>query len=256
MARRIKNQSRGGTASARDLAYRHIQRKIVTGELASGDIISELSVSKELGISRTPIREALGQLGAEGMVEQTPNRRAVVTKLVRQDIIDLYELREALEVYAVGKASRQPMHPADLAKLQNLADAILPLKDELEQQSKPQLDSDQMIRFSALDLSFHTYLMNLAANARILKVVNDTRLMIRIFEIRRQGHTATLLQEVHRWHSEVVRAIAEQDRERAMHAIAEHIQLSLRERLDDFDHWQIEASLGKVIPRFQFNPSP
>lgn len=233
----------------RERAYLHIRRKITSGELSAGHAISELSLAKQLGISRTPIREALGQLAAEGMLEQSPNRRAVVVKLTRQDTIDLYELREALEAYAVGKAARQPVRRADLDKLQSLTDAILTLKDELDRSGKPELDREQMHRFVAYDLAFHTLLMRLAANARMLKVVNETRVLIRIFAIRRHGHTAALLQDIHRRHSEVVRAIAEQDPQRAMHAISEHIQLSQRERLDDFDRWEIEASLRETIPR-------
>ncbi|MGD1103985.1 MAG: GntR family transcriptional regulator, partial [Terriglobia bacterium] len=66
--------------------------------------------------------------------------------------------------------------------------------------------------------------------------------------IRRHGHTGALLEDIHRRHSEVVRAIAEQNPERAMRAMAEHIQLSLRERLDDFDHGEIESSLRETFP--------
>ena len=211
-------------SSVRERVYLHIQRKITSGELSAGDAVPELSVAKELSVSRTPVREALGQLAAEGILEQSPNRMAVVAKLTRQDIIDLYELREALEVYVVGKAARRPLHQADLDKLQGLADAILTLKDELDRSGNAELDQGQMLRFAAYDLGFHSHLMRLAANARILKVVNETRLLIRIFAIRRHGHTGPLLTDIHSRHSEVVRAIAEQNPEGAMRAIAEHIQ--------------------------------
>lgn len=248
MDRKAGHRRRTPKSSVRERAYLHIQRKIASGELSAGQAISELSLAKELGISRTPIREALGQLAAEGLLEQSPNRRAVVVKLTRQDTIELYELREALEVYAVGKAARQLLRRADLDKLQSLTDAILTLKDELDRSGKSGLDQEQMHRFVAYDLGFHTLLMRLATNPRILKVVNETRLLTRIFAIRRQGHTGSLLEDIHRRHSEVVRAIAEQDPQRAMRAISEHIQVSLRERLDDFDHWEIEASLRETIP--------
>jgi DNA-binding GntR family transcriptional regulator len=249
MARKADFRRGAKGSSVRERVYHYIQRKITSGELAAGDAIPEILVAKELGVSRTPVREALGQLAAEGILEQSPNRMAVVAKLTRQDVIDLYELREALEVYTVGKAARRPLHQADLDKLQGLADAVLSLKEELDQSGKPELDQAQMLRFAAYDLGFHSHLLRLAANARILKIVNDTRLLIRIFAIRRHGHTGPLLTDIHRRHSEVVRAIAEQDPEGAMRALAEHIQLSQRERLDDFDHWEIEASLGKAVPR-------
>jgi DNA-binding GntR family transcriptional regulator len=249
MTRKKRQPRRVSGSTARETAYLYIQRKVASGELGGGQAISELSLAAELGISRTPIREAIAQLAAEGILEQSPNRKAVVVKLVRQDIIELYELREALEVYAVGKAARQPVRQVDLEKLQSLTDAVLSLKEELEQSGKSELDEEQMHRFVAADLGFHTVLMRLATNARILKVVNETRIMIRIFGIRRQGHTGRLLEDIHHRHSEVVRAIADQDPERAMRAISEHIQVSLRERLDDFDLWEIEATLQETIPK-------
>ena len=117
--------------SARERACLLIQQKIARGELCPGSAVSEVPLAKELGSSRTPVREALGQLVAEGFLEQTPNRGTIVVQLRRQDIIDLYELREALEVYTVNKAARQKNTPQDLKRLKRLADEILGLQGEL-----------------------------------------------------------------------------------------------------------------------------
>src|ERR1700733_14697298 len=110
--------------SLRERAYLHIQRKIAVGELPAGSRVSELLLARELGISRTPIREALGQLVAEGLLDQTPSQGAEVVRLTRQDIIELYELREALEVHAVGKAAQHPPSRADLDRIQHCADPM------------------------------------------------------------------------------------------------------------------------------------
>ena len=239
-----------GPDSMRSKAYLHIQRKIAAGELAAGGALSELALAKELGSSRTPIREAIGQLVAEGFLEQTPNRGAVVIQLSRQDIIELYELREALEVYAVGKAAREPLRAWELERLQGLADEILVLKAELEKSGADALNQKQMHRFMVCDLSFHTLLMRMAGNARILKVVNETRLLIRIFAIRRSGHRAVELEQIQRHHCEILQAVADRQPERAMQLISDHIQISRRERLDDFDHWDGENSLRRTAPEF------
>jgi DNA-binding GntR family transcriptional regulator len=236
--------------SMRERAYIHIQRKIAARELEGGSPVSELLLAKELGISRTPIREAMGQLVAEGLLDQIPNRGVVVVQLDRRDIIDLYELREALEVYAVGKAARYTVNPSDVARLQELADNILSFKAELEQSGKSALDAGQMHRFISCDLAFHTLLMRMAANRRILKVVNETRLLIRIFTMHRDGHKVADLEQIHRYHCDVAKAIAQQDRERAMQALSEHIQTSLRERLEGYDHWEREKSLRDSEPVF------
>ena len=106
-----------------------------------------------------------------------------------------------------------------------------------------------MHRFVTYDLAFHALLMRLTANGRLLKVVNETRVLVRIFAIRRRGYTILELEDIHRRHCDIVRGIAEQNPANAMRAIAEHIQLSQIERLDDFDHWELEASLRETIPR-------
>lgn len=244
-------------SSVREKAYLLIQRKIASGELRAGSAISELALARELGSSRTPIREAIGQLVAEGLLDQTPNRGAVVKKLTRQDIVDLFELREALEVYAVAKAARQAPRVTDIERLQSLADEILPLQEELKRSKAKTLEARQMHRFMSCDFAFHALLMRMAANARILKIVNETRLLIRIFAMRHRGHNSVELGLIHSQHSDIVRAVKEQDPGRAMQILAEHVQNSQRERLEEFDHWEREASLEESMPAFVslFNPA-
>ena len=236
--------------SIRERAYVHIQRKIASGELAPGHAVSELALSKELGSSRTPIREAIGQLVAEGLLEQVPNRGAIVVKLTRQDIIDLYELREALEVYAVGKVARETVNKPDLDRLNAVSNEILLLRDELSRAGHRALDAAQMHRFVASDLSFHTLLIRMAANARIMKVLNETRLLIRIFAMRREGHTVADLERIHGSHAAILTALAQRDVDGSMRLISEHINTSRQERLHLYDHWQREVSLRASLPVF------
>lgn len=234
--------------SVRQRAYLYVQRKIASREYPSGSAISELSVARDLGISRTPVREAIGQLVAEGLLEQIPNRGVVVVQLTRNDIVDLYELREALEVYAVGKAAKLPLPSADLQRLQTLADELVTLRSELLESAATELNPEQMHRFVVSDLGFHTLLMRVAANARILKVVNETRLLIRIFAIRRTGHTAADLERIYKQHCDILGAVSARDSERAMRILSEHIQNSQKERLAEHDYWERERSLSSHLP--------
>lgn len=220
------------------MAYRYIQKKILSGEFAAGDVISELSLAKDIGISRTPIREAIGQLTAEGFLEQVPGRGTVVKRPTRADIIELYELREALETYAVAKATRSAPPEGDSVRLFRLCDDLLALANELREGGARRLSPTQMERFIVTDLHFHLLLLRAAGNRRLLKVVRDTRLLIRIFAMRREGHTATELQKIYGYHRGILEAVLAGDSARASELCREHIQASRQERLEHYDRWE------------------
>lgn len=250
MSRHPKSTRGVRDLSVREKAYLHIQQLISTGRLESGSSVSELLLAKELGSSRTPIREAMNQLVAEGLLEPGPNGGMVVAQLKREDIIELYELREALEVYSVGKIATLPLRPADKDRLQFMIDVILELKAELETSGTTELNEEQMQRFIACDLGFHALLVSMTNNSRIQKLVNDTRLLIKIFAIQRSGHTPALLESIHRHHQRILDAVAAQDRSEAMTAVSDHIQASQRERLNEYDQWRREAALQANMPAF------
>lgn len=88
--------------SLRIRVFNAIENAILDGEYKDGDSLNELRISKELGISRTPVREALMQLELEGLVRNVPNKGAVVIGVTEQDIHDIYEIRIRIE----GLASR------------------------------------------------------------------------------------------------------------------------------------------------------
>ncbi len=255
MASTVASASRGTDRSVRRKAYLEIRRRIVSGELAAGSSVSELAMAKALSISRTPIREAIGQLVAEGLLDQNPNRGAVVVQLSRQDIVDLYELREALESFAVSKAARSQLKRGDLDHLRNIADQIPVLKKDLVASGETTLNAEQMQRFVTHDLAFHTLLIRLSANPRILKVVNETRLLIRIFAIHRGGHRVTELERIHRQHCEMIAAVTDKDAERAVRLLGDHIQASCSERLEAYDEWERERSLEDTMPAYLETPN-
>ena len=235
--------------SIRTKAYEYIHGMIVSGELVDG-VISELAIAQELGSSRTPIREAIGQLLAEGLLEQTPNRGTTVVQLKRQDIVDLYELREVLECYAAGKAARLKPHSSEIEQWQKHADEILALKEELEKSGKPRLNAEQMRRFMVADHSFHAMLMHLAANARMLKAVNDSRLLIRIFAMGHQAYDACQLDRLYHQHDQIIRAVSDQNPELATKLITEHIRTSKEERLAAVDAWERDVAMRKNMATF------
>jgi DNA-binding GntR family transcriptional regulator len=247
MERRKKKNPETGV-SVRDRAYRYIRKLIADGVLVAGAPVSELLLAKELGSSRTPIREAMKQLDAEGLLEQSHNGGMMVAQLKREDIIELYELREALEVYSVGRVSKLPLRPADKDRLQAMVDQLLVLKRELEESGAAETNDEQRGRFMESDLGFHALLMSMTNNSRIQKILHETRLLIRIFAIRRSGLDAAQLEGVYQFHQRILDAVAASDSAQAMEAMAGHIQASQRERLNEYDSWRREAALRQHLP--------
>ena len=243
--------------SVRERAYVYIRHKIASGGLSAGDPLSEVEVAEGLGSSRTPVREAIGQLVASGLLEQIPGRGTTVARLTRDDIIDLYELREAMEVFAARKVARLGVPAAELDQLQQLVDGIRPLREALVASGGHSLNEEQMGRFMQLDLNFHACLMLMALNPRMQKIANETQLMIRIFAIRRSGHEAAMLDKIHSQHNEIVSALRERQPERAMRILSEHIEVSLNERLVEFDAWNRARAMRRDSPAaFSFEAIP
>ena len=98
-----------------------------------------------------------------------------------------------------------------------------------------------------MDLQFHTRLVRAAANSRILKAVADTRVLLNVFGIRRRGHDAAQLTQIHRYLSEILAAIVRQDLQAATRLLGEHIRVSKEERLEEYDEREREAALGHPL---------
>ena len=105
----------------REVAYHHIQAKISKRALRAGEPVSDVGISKELGISRTPAREAIRQLVSEGLLESVPGRGVVVITLDRNDIRELFEMREALEGLAARTVASSGSHGGDVRNLRTAA---------------------------------------------------------------------------------------------------------------------------------------
>ena len=91
--------------SLEEMVYSRLEEEILSGELKRGEPLIELSLAKRLDVSRTPIRGALHRLSEEGLVELSPNRGATVLGINKDDLIDIYRLRERLEGLASSLAA-------------------------------------------------------------------------------------------------------------------------------------------------------
>ena len=219
----------------------------MSGDFGPGTALSEASLARELGNSRGPLREAVRRLTGEGFLRQSPSGGSVVVDFSRRDVAELCELREALEVYAVGKAAAHKLRPQEAEALEALVKDVLLLRDELKASGDHQLNADAMRRFIRVDLQFHTRIVRAAANSRILKTVTDTRVLLNVFGLPRGGHDVAQLTQIHRYHRDILAAVVRQDPHEATRLLGEHIRLSKEERLKEYDEREREAALGHPL---------
>src|SRR5437879_12658694 len=99
--------------------YEHLREEILSEHLEPGAELQEVALSEELGVSRGPIREAIGRLAAEGLVTVRPRRGALDRSLSKDEFLELYQVREALEVMAARLAVRK-LAAGDLGELEGL----------------------------------------------------------------------------------------------------------------------------------------
>jgi DNA-binding GntR family transcriptional regulator len=251
MPKLLKTKSqKGHSKSARERAYLCIQQKIADRDISAGSAISEVALATELGLSRTPVHEAIRQLLGEGLLEEDSNGSTVVVRLSRQDFVELYELREVLECHAASKIAKHQIDAKDLERLQTLAGEIKALRNQLTKFGKKTLNDAQMRSFEMADISFHTFLMSIAENAVALKFFGKVRYLIRVFAARHAGHDAEALSRVHKEHMDLINAIAEGDADKAIQAVCQHVRTSQQERLKEYSYWEREALLRNQIQDF------
>ncbi|MBI3949904.1 MAG: GntR family transcriptional regulator [Acidobacteria bacterium] len=203
-------------------AYRTIRRCIVDGVLKPGERLVEERLAHHLGVSRTPVREALAMLEVEGLVKSIPKKGTVVRTFTREEIKDLYDLRIVLEAYAARQASQ-------FITSQEL-DQMGKLYEEMEEciQSLWRSNNDQVekVRYlTSKNSQFHQVVMKASRNARleaILTQIVELPLIFRAFF----WYTKDQLSQSNHHHYELIKALEMQDTERAERIMAVHIGIA------------------------------
>src|SRR5687768_14771228 len=132
-------------------AYEHLQEGVLSGRLRSGTGISEAGLAKELGISRTPVGEAIRQLVREGLVVQWARYGTIVRSIDELEVVDLYEMREGLKSDAAAQAAEVVTVPV-LHPLQQCCDVTERIGTELRGAGASEWDEPRRGRFIAADM--------------------------------------------------------------------------------------------------------
>lgn len=216
-------------------AYQHIRRKLLDGTVPPGSRLSYGTIGKEIGVSATPVREAVGQLASEGFVELVPQLGAVVRELTREEAIELYELREAMESYAAARAAER-IGDRQLGELKKNLDNSAELVAKVRESGKDAATKAVANRFHALDLAFHMTIIEASRNRRMLKVVGDSHILTRIFQADRHRFRLDILETTQAEHAAIAAAIKSRKADDAHEAMQRHIRNSLELTLTEADN--------------------
>ena len=216
--RKSENTAAQDAAGSRArFAYDSLLAAILGGDMKSGERIRETEVAEQLQISRTPVREALRRLEAEGLVTVDANSRGlVIASLSYQEVMELYQMREVLEGTAAALAAR---HASD-AEVEVLCDLL---------EAKPNTTGGPALH-AERNRRFHNALYHAAHNRYLLKSLNSLRDALALL-----GTTTFTLPDrpaaAHAEHARILKAINERDPEAAEQRAREHIRAAQRARL-------------------------
>ena len=185
-----------------------LRHLILVGEYGPEERLVEERVAERLGVSRTPVRQALTMLEAEGLVEVTPNRGAMVCSFSTEEVWDIYDLRAVLEGHAARRAAGS-IRPGELARLRELAGEMEGMRPELS------LDREEEVRrLVAHNQEFHGAILRASRNARLEKLVGRTVEVPLVFKAFFWYGSEDRAISNH-YHRQIVRALAAGDAERA-----------------------------------------
>ena len=198
--------------SLKEQIFKLMKNRILNNELAGEEILNERTISQELSVSRTPVREALKALEAEGWVEYVPYKGVVVKKMTHKDLRDIFEIRRALEVLMVECA------------LPYITDATLSAMEESMQAQLVAANANDIKAFSEADAEFHNILLRATTNEMLKKSIADLRDKIRTLGMNSLFSGTDRFGETLTEHQKLLDALKSRDVNEAKTSMDRHIQ--------------------------------
>ncbi len=224
-------------------AYQHLKSKLLAGDFEPGARLLYGPIGKEIGISATPVREAAGLLAQEGLVDLVPNMGAIVRTLDRNDLIEIYEVREVIEP-ATAALAAQRATPAQISLVAEQLSQMRELTSK-HQDSNERFAGKRMTRqFDKADYLFHMLIIEGTGNRALLRTASQSHVLTRVFGIRRHRHDLEAMQRTCREHDKILAAIRSGNADAARAAAAEHIQHGLAVSLLAIDEYNQSEVAG------------
>lgn len=194
----------------RDVVFNTLRQAILRGELKPGERLMEIQLANKLGVSRTPIREAIRKLELEGLVLMIPRKGAEVAEITEKSLRDVLEVRKALEELAV-KLACDRMTGEQMEQLKIAAKEF----EEI-------LKTNDVTKFAEADVKFHDVIFLATDNQRLIQLLNNFREQMYRFRVeylkRRQYHPILIAE-----HEDIICRIEKRQKEEAAKVVCQHI---------------------------------
>lgn len=208
--------------SYKEKVYEEIKSAIIAERLKPGQQLNERKLAEELGISRTPVREAIQMLESEGWVKTEPWKGTYVLDITEQDIEEVFQLRMSLETLVI-ELIIQKIDQKEINRL-----------DEFVKQQVDYCKEYRADEFIRTDRDFHMYLADLTGNRRLIQILNNLSDMMRrlgIKAIKTQERYKETIEE----HKNIVKGLKEKNLLKAKEAMMHHV---LKTKENVYKHWK------------------
>lgn len=204
VSRRIRNRP-----NLSEAVYEVIKEGLVNGTLEPGTKIKEEEIARQLGVSRTPVREAIHKLEREGLVEIIPRYGTFIVSISPKDVREIYDIRGALEALAL----RSGFSRIDKKKLLEMG--------ELHKRCEQPVKKGDLDSFIEVDAKFHDLIIKASGNDRLIRLMWNLKNQIRVSKLESlsvPGRAEKSLKE----HENIISAVFEGDKEKAERLLREH----------------------------------
>jgi DNA-binding GntR family transcriptional regulator len=195
--------------------HRVVSDEILSNRLPPGTVLNEVALARSLGVSRGPVREAIGRLASEGLVHVRPRRGAVVASLTRAEFLEAYQVREALEVMAIRLA------------VIRIADEAVAELERLTAEMQEYAERGDVDRFFQANAAFHAAIVEASGNQKLREVYRQVVGQMGRYQMRSLALRGTLRRSIQE-HRAIVRAMRRRDADRSAHLLSEHIRVPQR----------------------------
>lgn len=195
----------------RDVVFNTLRDAILTGKLVPGERLMENQLAEKLGVSRTPVREALRMLELENLVELVPRKGAQVLDMSEKDIVNILEVRSALEGLATSLACKK-MTKEDLQQLKNL-----------EVDFEKAVTENDVEHFVDIDEDFHDLIFAATENDKLINIFRNLRIQLYRYRMAQAKNDASMSTIVAH-HRSIIRAIENHDNEEGASIAQGHIK--------------------------------